>query len=187
MHAYRGDPVCKNNLLIARSALEKQLLAGLQEKVLHRDVIDYTFARFDVSEERIGPNVCRYGLNGERRCDGAGNNVSYAFHVPTHSRETLENAGDTEASAGSTASSYSRLNGRGERVKPAKQIVFRYNGDPATEEIDLDMDGDKSIPAQGSFVERKGERWKVVQVNIEANLSEPFQAPVHRVFLTNKL
>ena len=28
----------------------------------------------------------------------------------------------------------------------AKQIVFQYNGDPATEEIDLDMDGDKSIP-----------------------------------------
>jgi hypothetical protein len=31
-------------------------------------------------------------------------------------------------------------------VKPAKQIVFRYNGDPTTEEIDLDMDGDKSVP-----------------------------------------
>ena len=47
MHAYRGDSVCKNNLLIARSALEKQLLAGLQKKVLHPDVIVYTFARFE--------------------------------------------------------------------------------------------------------------------------------------------
>jgi hypothetical protein len=72
-------------------------------------------------------------------------------------------------------------------MKPAKQIVFRYNGDPATEEIDLDMDGDKSVPEQGSFIERKGEQWKVVQVNVEANVSEPFQAPIHRVFLTNEM
>jgi hypothetical protein len=46
-------------------------------------------------------------------------------------------------------------------MRVAKQIVFRYNGDPATEEIDLDMDGDKSVPKEGSFIERKGARWKV--------------------------
>jgi hypothetical protein len=71
-------------------------------------------------------------------------------------------------------------------VKPAKQIVFRYNGDPTTEEIDLDMDGDKSVPEQGSVIERRGERWKVVQVITEASVSEPFRAPIHRVFLTDK-
>ena len=47
MHAYRGDKVCKNNLLIGRSSLESQLLAGLQAKVLHPDVIAYTFSRFE--------------------------------------------------------------------------------------------------------------------------------------------
>lgn len=47
MHAYRGDRVCANNLLVGRGALEKQLLAGLQEKVLHPDVIEYTLARFE--------------------------------------------------------------------------------------------------------------------------------------------
>jgi hypothetical protein len=72
-------------------------------------------------------------------------------------------------------------------MRIAKQIVFRYNGDPSTEEIDLDMDGDKSAPEQGSFVERKGERWKVVQVNVEKNAVEPFEIPIYRVFLTNKL
>ena len=72
-------------------------------------------------------------------------------------------------------------------MKAAKQIVFRYNDDPTSEEIDLDMDGDKSVPAQGSFVERKGERWKVVQVNVETSVTEPFEVPIHRVFLTNKL
>jgi hypothetical protein len=69
----------------------------------------------------------------------------------------------------------------------AKQIVFRYNGDPATEEIDLDMDGEKSVPEQGSFIARKGERWKVVQVKVETSVTEPFEVPIHRVFLTNNL
>jgi hypothetical protein len=71
-------------------------------------------------------------------------------------------------------------------MRVAKQIVFRYNGDPATEEIDLDMDGDKTVPKQGSWVERKGGRWKVAQVNVERNVAEPFEVPIHRVFLTNE-
>jgi len=71
-------------------------------------------------------------------------------------------------------------------MRPAKQIVFRYNDDPTTEEIDLDMDGDKSTPERGSFIERKGARWKVLRVNVETNAAEPFEVPVHRVFLTNE-
>jgi hypothetical protein len=72
-------------------------------------------------------------------------------------------------------------------MRVAKQIVFRYNGDPTTEEIDLDMDGDKSVPAQGSLVDRKDERWKVVQINVERNATEPFEVPIYRVFLTNEV
>jgi len=47
MHAYRGDKVCANNLLIGRSSLEAQLLAGLQAKVLHPEVAAYTLSRFE--------------------------------------------------------------------------------------------------------------------------------------------
>lgn len=72
-------------------------------------------------------------------------------------------------------------------MKLAKQIVFRYNGGPSIEEIDLDLDGDKSAPKQGSLFERKGERWTVVQVNVERSATEPFEVPIYRVFLTNKL
>jgi hypothetical protein len=72
-------------------------------------------------------------------------------------------------------------------MRAAKEIVFRYNDDPTSEEIDLDMNGDKSVPEQGSLVERKGERWKVVQVSVETSVTEPFEVPIHRVFLTNKL
>jgi hypothetical protein len=72
-------------------------------------------------------------------------------------------------------------------MRLAKQIMFRYNGDPTTEGTDLDMGGDKSVPEQGSLVERKGVRWKVVQINVERNATEPFEVPIYRVSLTNKL
>ncbi len=72
-------------------------------------------------------------------------------------------------------------------MRRAKQIVFRYNGDPTTEETDLDMDGDKSAPKQGSLIDRRGERWKVVQVSMERSAEEPFAVPIYRVFLTNEL
>lgn len=52
MHAYRGDRVCTNNLLIARGVLETQLLAGLQAKILHPDVVEYTFASFEAELAR---------------------------------------------------------------------------------------------------------------------------------------
>ena len=47
MHAQRGDSVCRNNLLIRRLDLERQLLAGLCEQVLHPDVVAYTLKRFE--------------------------------------------------------------------------------------------------------------------------------------------
>ena len=47
MHAYRGEKICTNSLLVARGALERQLLAGLQERVLHPDVIEYTLDAFE--------------------------------------------------------------------------------------------------------------------------------------------
>jgi hypothetical protein len=72
-------------------------------------------------------------------------------------------------------------------MRHAKQLVFRYNGDPTSEESDLDMDGDKSVPEQGSIIDRRGERWKVVQVNMETIAEEPFAVPIYRVFLTNEL
>jgi hypothetical protein len=56
MHAYRGDRVCTNSLLIARSTLEGQLLAGLQAKVLHPDVLAFTFSRY---EEQLARSLDR--------------------------------------------------------------------------------------------------------------------------------
>lgn len=56
MHAYRGDKVCTNSLLIGRKSLEAQLLAGLQDKVLQPDVVAYTLSRF---EEALAQTMSR--------------------------------------------------------------------------------------------------------------------------------
>lgn len=41
IHAQRGDSVCKNRFRIQRHELEERLLAGLQERVLREEFIDY--------------------------------------------------------------------------------------------------------------------------------------------------
>ena len=41
LQAQRGDSVCKNDLRIQRSQLEERLLAGLQDRVLRQEFIDY--------------------------------------------------------------------------------------------------------------------------------------------------
>ena len=63
------------------------------------------------------------------------------------------------------------------RMRTARQIIFRYNGDPAAEEIDLDMNDDKTVPEQGSFVDHKGERWKVVQVKCREKRDRTLRRP----------
>jgi len=47
MHAYRGDRVCTNSLLMSRRVLEEQLLARLQAKVLRPNVVEHTLRRFE--------------------------------------------------------------------------------------------------------------------------------------------
>jgi hypothetical protein len=62
----------------------------------------------------------------------------------------------------------------------SKQLVYRYNGDETTDEVELDMLGELSIPEKGSLIERKGHRWKVVHVIVEQLATA---VPVYRVFL----
>jgi site-specific DNA recombinase len=70
LHYNRGRGACSNNLLIARRLLEDQLLAILQQKVLHPDVIAYTMKRFEeevlrAAQERDGASVGLHKLEAE--------------------------------------------------------------------------------------------------------------------------
>lgn len=62
MHAYRGNSACTNALLVDKSLLETRLLAGLQAKVLHPAVIEYTLRRFGEELERIAKREEDSGL-----------------------------------------------------------------------------------------------------------------------------
>jgi site-specific DNA recombinase len=46
-NTYRGEAVCKNNTRVFRQPLEEKLLHGLQEQVMHPEVIEYTLAKFE--------------------------------------------------------------------------------------------------------------------------------------------
>lgn len=69
----------------------------------------------------------------------------------------------------------------------AKHIVYRFNGDPADEEVVEDLLGEFPRHQVGDIVERDGEKWKVVHVGEEFTVSGPRHIPVHRVFLTSHL
>lgn len=71
-------------------------------------------------------------------------------------------------------------------VKHAKQIVFRYNGDAKSEEIEYDLDGNIMTPRKGQTIARRGKEWEVVHVLLEQSLSADGPLPIVRVFLTNQ-
>jgi hypothetical protein len=71
-------------------------------------------------------------------------------------------------------------------MKSPKQIVYRYNGDASTDEVEFDADGDQEVPEKHSIIMRKQGRWKVVHVIVEESVSVPKAVPVYRVFLTNQ-
>jgi hypothetical protein len=64
-----------------------------------------------------------------------------------------------------------------------KRIVYRYNGDPVTDEIT--KDAQIVFPRSGEIVNRRGKDWKVVAANEDFNFAERTPDPILRVFLTD--
>jgi hypothetical protein len=67
-----------------------------------------------------------------------------------------------------------------------KQIVYRYNGDASTDEVERDILGNQEVPQQGSLVSRKEGNWKVDQVELLETVSVPKALPIYRVYLTSQ-
>lgn len=63
----------------------------------------------------------------------------------------------------------------------ARQFVYRYEGDPKTDEVEQDLDGDTPVPQKGAVITRRGTTWTVFEV---LTFSSPPAIPVYRVFLT---
>ena len=62
-----------------------------------------------------------------------------------------------------------------------KQIVYRYNADPSTDEIVEDLEGEITVPEKGGLIKRTEKQWKVV--NVFKTLGKGI--PIHTVFLTD--
>ena len=75
----------------------------------------------------------------------------------------------------------------------ANQFVYRYNGDPSSEETESDLLGVVPVPVKGDVLNRRGKTWTVVKVDTTQTisssdpLSHSVSVPVHHVFLSDQL
>jgi len=67
----------------------------------------------------------------------------------------------------------------------AKQIVFRYNGNPFTDEVVVDLRDEETVPERGAVIRRKEKQWKVEMVTKEETGTMPNAIPVYRVYLSD--
>jgi 3-dehydroquinate synthase class II len=67
----------------------------------------------------------------------------------------------------------------------AKQIVYRYNGDANSEEVEQDLDGELAFQ-QDQIILRKGKDWKIIHISNEIASSGQGPVPVVRLFLTDQ-
>jgi hypothetical protein len=71
------------------------------------------------------------------------------------------------------------------RQSRGKQIVYRYNGDPNTQQTISDLHGSMLPHLVGSIVNRDGKQWRVVSIHEELDIKGPLSVPIHHVFLTD--
>ena len=65
-----------------------------------------------------------------------------------------------------------------------KQIVYRYNGNPYSQDIMNDLKGQTPWHRVGEKVNRKGKEWLV---DVVRNDSTPQGIPIQRVFLSDRI
>ena len=70
-------------------------------------------------------------------------------------------------------------------MKDGKQIVWRYDGDAKSDDVQQDLEGEIAVPEKDSVIMRKGRRWKAVQINEQRELTAN-SVPIYRVFLASK-
>ena len=65
----------------------------------------------------------------------------------------------------------------------ARYFVYRYDGNPGTDEVGFDPNGETQIPKQGDVMNRKGSGWKISSVLVETTATNSGEVPIFRVFL----
>jgi hypothetical protein len=68
----------------------------------------------------------------------------------------------------------------------AKEIMYVYNGNEATAEVEFDAEGTFPEPPDGSIMKRNGKQWKVARTSVESEAAEPKMTPVLKINLTDQ-
>jgi hypothetical protein len=68
----------------------------------------------------------------------------------------------------------------------AKEIMYIYNGNEKTAEVEFDADGTFPVPPDGSILQRNGRQWKVARVSVVPEAAGPTMSPVLRINLTDQ-
>jgi hypothetical protein len=70
---------------------------------------------------------------------------------------------------GTMASLIATILSKGIKMKDSRKIVYRYNGDASSDEVEVDFNGDMPVPRAGESVTRNGKQWRTIQVEIESD------------------
>jgi hypothetical protein len=68
----------------------------------------------------------------------------------------------------------------------ARQIIYVFNDDPSTQEIETDPDDSITIPASGTHYSHNGKTWLVARVENCQMLGVPVSIRTVRIFLVDK-
>jgi hypothetical protein len=68
-----------------------------------------------------------------------------------------------------------------------KQMIYRYNGDPSSDEVVSDRTGRMPLCWVGEMLRRNGKEWLVACIRYDLDMVRSARAvPIHRIFLTDK-
>jgi len=68
----------------------------------------------------------------------------------------------------------------------AKEVMFIYNGNEGTADVEFDAQGSYPVPPDGSILRRIGKQWKVTRTTFQSEAAEPRTNPVLKINLTDQ-
>jgi len=80
-----------------------------------------------------------------------------------------------------------RLKPEGSLGQSPVDIIYRYNGDPRTDERVPNTQAVAAFLKPGVMLKRRGKEWKVVAANDDFTFTNGKASPILRVFLTDNL
>lgn len=180
----RGDDICSNRVRIRRDVLEQKLLAGLQDRVLREEVVDYVLDRFQseltkelqsIGGEMAGMRKRKAELDGEVRNLAEG--LARGIHSPAIVTEIAKREREiSEISDRLLSSDPDSIHSRVEKLRQMAMVRIRdlrqyLNSDTATarahlvkhvESIVMEPSG-KAYVASGKWNLLGDRRWECAE------------------------